>query len=133
MAPVERIEKQIVKRFTDNRGVVFEPLDEVDIAHQKNVHVVVSRPGAVRGNHYHVNGTETLVVCGPALIRIRQGDNREDVAIAAQETIRMVIPPKISHAIQNTGDTDCLLVAFNTIAHDPANPDVIEDILIPVQ
>jgi hypothetical protein len=43
----------------------------------------------------------------------------------------MVFPPGVSHAIQNTGHTDSLLVAFNTCAHDPADPDTVQDILIP--
>lgn len=128
---MELVDKQTVKRISDHRGVVFEPLEEKWIAQQKNVHVVVSRPGAVRGNHYHVLGTETLIVCGPALVMIRKGRQREDFSIPADNTFRIVIPPGISHAIQNTGDVDSLLVAFNTIAHDPASPDTVADILIP--
>jgi UDP-2-acetamido-2,6-beta-L-arabino-hexul-4-ose reductase len=128
---VELVNKQIVKRFFDYRGFVFEPIEEKWIAQQKNVHVVVSRPGAVRGNHYHGKGTETLIVCGPALVRIRQGRQREEFSIPADNTFRMVIPPGISHAIQNTGTVDSLLVAFNTSVHDSENPDTVEDILIP--
>ena len=129
---MKMVEKQIVKRFTDHRGFVFEPIEEKWIAKQKNVHVVVSRPGAVRGNHYHITGTETLIVCGPALVSLRHGNQREAFSIPADKTFRMVIPPGISHAIQNIGDVDSLLVAFNTNSHDPANPDTVQDILIPV-
>jgi dTDP-4-dehydrorhamnose 3,5-epimerase-like enzyme len=128
---MEKVKTEIVRRFSDNRGFVFEPLEENSIAQQKNVHVVVSRPGAVRGNHYHRIGTETLVVCGPALVRIRQGSEQQDFSIPADQTLRMVIPPGIAHAIQNTGDADNLLVAFNTNFHDPTNPDTVQAILIP--
>lgn len=129
---MEKLTQQAIKRLADHRGFVFEPLEEKFIAQQKNVHVVISRPGAVRGNHYHLKGTETLAVCGPARVRIRQGDHDEDFSIPAHQTFRMVIPPGISHAIQNTGDTDNLLVAFNTCPHDPEHPDTVQDILIPV-
>lgn len=116
----------------DERGFVFEPLDGESLASQKNTHVVVSRPGAVRGNHYHIRGTETLVVCGSALVRIRNDKHTEDFSIPAGATCRLLIPPGISHAIKNTGETDGLLVAFNTEPHDPDKPDLVQDVLIPL-
>ena len=125
------VKKETVKRFSDARGFVFEPLEGELLANQKNTHVVVSRPGAVRGNHYHLRGTETLVVCGPALVRVRAHEDIEELSISAGTTCRMVIPPGISHAIQNTGENDNLLVAFNTEAHDPDRPDLVQDVLIP--
>jgi UDP-2-acetamido-2,6-beta-L-arabino-hexul-4-ose reductase len=124
------IKKETVNRFWDTRGFVFEPLDGELLANQKNTHVVVSRPGAVRGNHYHLRGTETLVVCGPALVRIRKGRETKDWSIPADTTCRLVIPPGISHAIQNTGDADTLLISFNTEPHVPEKPDVVQDFLL---
>ena len=125
------VKKETVNRFSDARGFVFEPLVGERLANQKNTHVVVSRPGAVRGNHYHLRGTETLVVCGPALVRIRKEKDIEDFSIPANTTCRLIIPPGVSHAIQNTGGIDNLLVAFNTEHHDPDNPDLVQDVLIP--
>ncbi len=93
---------------------------------------MVSRPGAVRGNHYHVRGTEILVVCGPSLVRIREGEDSRDISIPADTTCRLTIPPGVAHAIQNTGKTDNLLVAFNSEPHDPDQPDLVQEILIPV-
>ena len=126
------IKKEIVNRFSDPRGFVFEPVGGELLANQRNTHVVVSRPGAVRGNHYHVRGTETLVVCGPALVRIREDEGARDISIPADTTCRLISPPGVAHAIQNTGETDNLLVAFNTESHDPDQPDLVQEILIPV-
>lgn len=126
------IVKENVRRFSDDRGFVFEPLDGELLGKQKNVHVVINRPGAVRGNHYHLSGTETLVVCGPALVRIRDGKDVNAFSIPADTACRLIIPPGISHAVMNTGDTDSLLVAFNTELHDPDHPDLVQDTLIPV-
>ncbi|MBC2713270.1 MAG: hypothetical protein HGJ94_20425 [Desulfosarcina sp.] len=126
------VKKETINRFSDERGFVFEPLEGEFLANQRNAHVVVSRPGAVRGNHYHLRGTETLVVCGPALVRIRSDSATEDFSIPTNMTCRLIIPPGISHAIQNTGETDSLLVAFNTEPHDPDKPDLVQDVLIPV-
>lgn len=125
------IKKETVRRFSDTRGFVFEPVAGELLANQRNTHVVVSRPGAVRGNHYHLRGTETLVLCGPALVRVRRDEDTGDFSIPAGTTCRLVIPPGVSHAIQNTGDTDNLMVAFNTEPHDPDQPDLVQDVLIP--
>ena len=125
------VKKETVNRFSDARGFVFEPIVGERLANQKNTHVVVSRPRAVRGNHYHLRGTETLVVCGPALIRIREKKDIEDFTIPANTACRLIIPPGVSHAIHNTGGIDNLLVAFNTEPHDPDKPDLVQDMLIP--
>lgn len=44
----------------------------------------------------------------------------------------MIIPPVIPHAIQNTGETYSLLVAFDTEPHDPDKLDLVQDVLIDV-
>jgi UDP-2-acetamido-2,6-beta-L-arabino-hexul-4-ose reductase len=53
------------------RGFVFEPAQAAELAVQQNVHVVISEPGAVRGNHFHRRGSEICTAIGPALVRPR--------------------------------------------------------------
>ena len=119
-----------LKLHSDKRGIVFEPIDGESLLAQKNCHVVVSKPGVVRGNHYHLNGTEMIAVVGPAFLIFKEGDDLHEVRVPADQTYRFVIPPRISHAIKNTGDKINILVAFNTLPHDPQNPDTVADILV---
>jgi UDP-2-acetamido-2,6-beta-L-arabino-hexul-4-ose reductase len=114
----------------DARGWVVEPADEAQLAAQRNVHVVLTRPGAVRGNHRHRRGTEILVVHGPAMVRIRDGEAEFDTVIAPDEAYRFVVPPGVAHAVQNTGTEAMVLIAFNTEPHDPDAPDVERVVLI---
>lgn len=116
---------------TDDRGAVFEPLDPVDLPFQQNAHIVINQPGAVRGNHYHLQGVETLIIIGPALVRIREDRLIRDVTVPTEEVLRFVFPPGVSHAVQNTGGQPRALAAFNTVAHNPAEPDLVMDELIP--
>jgi dTDP-4-dehydrorhamnose 3,5-epimerase-like enzyme len=122
------IERPTVHR--DPRGWVFEPLRPAEFAEQRNAHVVVSEPGAVRGNHFHRRGTEVLTLVGPALVRLREDGEVRDVEVAPGEVVRFTIPPGISHAIRNTGRQPVLLVAFNTQEHDPQDPDLVRDELL---
>ena len=116
----------------DDRGTVFEPLDDVELSFQKNAHVVVTRPGVVRGNHRHRRTTEMIEVMGPALVRYRIGAAVEDVTVPAGKVYRFTFPPGVPHANQHTGETDGILVAFTTETHDPDAPDTVADPLIPV-
>ena len=119
-----------LKANADVRGVVFEPIENESINTQKNSHVVISKPGVIRGNHYHLNGTETLAVMGPALLRFKEANEILDFEVPLEQIYKFVIPPKITHAIKNIGKKDNILVAFNTVPHDPENPDVISEILM---
>jgi quercetin dioxygenase-like cupin family protein len=115
----------------DSRGIVVEPLGPDELAAQRNVHLVLTGPGQVRGNHVHRLGTEIATVLGPALVRLREAGALRDVTVPEGEAYRFVLPPGISHAFQNTGSEPMVLVAFNTAAYDPVSPDVERDVLIP--
>ena len=119
-----------LKIHTDSRGIVFEPIEKESIFDQQNCHIVISKPGIIRGNHYHLYGTETIAVEGPALLRFKEEAEVYDFDVPSGQVYIFVIPPKISHAIKNTGEKDSILVAFNTVPHDPDKPDVITDTLI---
>jgi dTDP-4-dehydrorhamnose 3,5-epimerase-like enzyme len=115
---------------TDARGTVFEPLESQGLAGWRNVHTVVSEPGAIRGNHRHIRGTEVTAVLGPALVRYRVGDSIEERQVPAGEAWRFEFPPGTAHAFKNTGAQSMVLVSFNTEQHDPARADAEREELI---
>jgi dTDP-4-dehydrorhamnose 3,5-epimerase-like enzyme len=121
-----------VNVFSDIRGVVFEPIRPDELNLQRNAHVVISLPGAIRGNHFHKVGTEIITVTGPARVAVRENDAVRDIEVPDHQVIRFTIPPNVSHAIKNTGKEATVLMAFNTKEHDPENPDTVEDILMPI-
>lgn len=119
-----------IRLLRDERGSLFEPLGPPSISAQENVHVVLTEPGCVRGNHYHREATEMLAVLGPALVRVLDGPTVRDTTVPAGRVMRFVIPPGVPHAIQNIGHGPLLLVAFQDRPHDARNPDVWSEILI---
>ena len=114
----------------DQRGQVFEPLDALGLADQRNVHVVVTAPGHTRGNHFHTLGTEVTAIIGPAQVRYREDGVVHDLEVPAGEVWRMTFPPGVAHAFRNTGDAVQLIVSFNTEPHDPANPDTTRAVIL---
>jgi UDP-2-acetamido-2,6-beta-L-arabino-hexul-4-ose reductase len=128
MSQTVRIEP--VPSVRDQRGLVVEPMGPDALPEQRNVHLVLTEPGQVRGNHYHERGTELTLVIGPALFRYREGTTVREVAFAAGEAYRITIPAGVAHAFQNPGPGVLVLIGFNTEAHDPARPDAVRDVLI---
>jgi UDP-2-acetamido-2,6-beta-L-arabino-hexul-4-ose reductase len=116
--------------FSDARGLVVEPLTTDLIAAQQNVHIVLTEPGCIRGNHYHMRGTEITLVIGPALARIREGGEVRDTIVPDGEAFRFTIPAGVPHAFQNIGTKPIVLVGFNTEPHDRTRPDVVQEVLI---
>ena len=116
-----------LRMASDARGVVFEPLDAVGLSQQRNVHVVVTMPGHIRGNHSHRVGTEVTTVLGPASVRYRENEIVTRLEVPASEAWRFTFPPGIAHAFENCGDTPLIIVSFNTETHDPNQPDTVRD------
>lgn len=121
---------ETVTVHADERGFVLEPLTLDQIGRQRNVHLVQTLPGQIRGNHYHRKATEILTVVGPALLRYRDGAAVEDVWIEDGKAVRFTFPPGVAHAIRNTGDRPNLLIAFTDREHDRQSPDVVRDMLM---
>jgi len=125
-----RITIEPMSYHADARGLVIEPIGLEAIPEQKNVHLVITLPGGVRGNHYHLRGTEISVILGPALFRSREDGVIRDLEIPEGKAYRLTIPPGIPHAVKNTGIVPQVVIAFNTVVHDPAQPDVVREVLI---
>jgi dTDP-4-dehydrorhamnose 3,5-epimerase-like enzyme len=114
----------------DARGSLFEPLDDRELARQKNVHVVLTEPGGVRGNHFHRSSVEMTAVVGPCLVRLKESGEIRDIEVPSGEIWRFTIPPGVVHAYRNIGAGPMVLVSFNTGLHDPANPDTVREALL---
>jgi dTDP-4-dehydrorhamnose 3,5-epimerase-like enzyme len=124
----ELVRIDVLACHRDPRGAVFEPLAADEIAKYRNMHVVITEPGAVRGNHRHVRGSEITSVVGPALVRYRDGGVIRDVEVPAGEVWRFAFAPGVAHAFKNIGQTPFILASFNTEEHNQTAPDAVRDV-----
>lgn len=115
------VDIEIVQTFDDPRGAAFEPIAGAALAEHKNVHVVLTEPGHVRGNHVHHRGVERLLVRGPALLAVEDEGGRVERVVVPGEVVRVTLGPGVAHAIRNTGDGPMLIVSFGTEPFDPTN------------
>jgi len=122
---VEKLEPK-----SDTRGCIWEPLTAGELVAQQNCHVVITGPDAIRGNHFHRQGTEIATQHGPALVRFCDARGVQEVVIAQDEVYRFLFPPGCAHAFRNIGTTPNVLVSFNTVIFDFNAPDIFPQELI---
>src|SRR5260370_17135545 len=90
-----RVVVQSVKTHRDARGTLFEPLTDAELRDQKNVHVVLTQPNEVRGNHVHRTAVETTTVVGPCRVRLKEEGEIKDIHVAPAHIPRLTIPPPL--------------------------------------
>ena len=90
------------------------------------VSVNISRPGIVKGNHWHHTKNEKfLVVKGEGVIRFRQifSDEVVEYHVSGEKLQVVDIPCGYTHNIENVGEGDMVTVMWANEAFDPEHPD----------
>jgi len=92
------------------------------------VSINISKPGIVKGNHWHNTKNEKfLVVSGKGVIRFRNIYSKEIIEyyVSGDKLQVIDIPPGYTHNIENIGDTDMVTVMWANELYDPDKPDTI--------
>ena len=112
-----------LKMNVDHRGAFTEFLKTPE---RGQVSVNVSKPGIVKGNHWHHTKNEKfLVVSGEAVIRFRKIGEKDIIEVrVSDKELRVVdIPPGYTHSIENVGQTDLVTIMWANECFDPERPD----------
>lgn len=107
----------------DERGSFTEFLRTPE---RGQVSVNISKPGIVKGNHWHHSKNEKfLVVSGKGVIRFRRIDSDEIIEyyVSGDKLEVVDIPTGYTHNIENIGDTDMVTVMWANESFDPNHPD----------
>ena len=107
----------------DDRGSFTEFLRTPE---RGQVSVNISRPGIVKGNHWHHTKNEKfLVVKGEGVIRFRRIDSDQviEYRVSGDKLQVVDIPCGYTHNIENVGDGDLVTVMWANEAFDPDRPD----------
>ena len=90
------------------------------------VSVNISKPGIVKGNHWHDTKNEKfVVVSGKGVIRFKKAGEEEIVEYyVSGDKIEVVdIPVGYTHNIENLGDEDMVTIMWCNECFDPDKPD----------
>ncbi|MGI6718667.1 MAG: capsular polysaccharide biosynthesis protein CapF [Bacteroidales bacterium] len=112
-----------LKMNVDNRGSFTEFLKSND---RGQVSVNISKPGIVKGNHWHHTKNEKfIVVSGKGVIRFRKIDEDKvyEYFVSGDKLEVVDIPVGYTHNIENLGDSDMVTIMWVNEIFDPENPD----------
>ncbi len=90
------------------------------------VSVNISRPGVVKGNHWHHTKNEKfLVVKGEGVIRFRRLNTEAvyEYRVSGDKLEVVDIPTGYTHNIENVGESDMVTVMWASEPFDPERPD----------
>ncbi|MEL7605900.1 MAG: capsular polysaccharide biosynthesis protein CapF [Sedimentibacter saalensis] len=112
-----------LKMNVDNRGSFIEFIKTPD---RGQVSVNISKPGIIKGNHWHHTKNEKfLVVSGEGVIRFRKIDLDKIIQyfVSGDKMEVVDIPTGYTHNIENLGDTDMVTIMWANEPFDPEKPD----------
>jgi dTDP-4-dehydrorhamnose 3,5-epimerase-like enzyme len=110
----------------DGRGMSFTAPVEVlaFLTNVADVHLAATKPGAVRGNHYHLRRREAIVVLPGSSWSLHwddgEGSSAQSRVFEGETAILVTVPPGSSHAVRNDGRCTLWLIAFSSEPYDPA-------------
>ena len=87
--------------------------------------VSITRPGIVRGNHWHQTKAEKFwVIQGEGMIRLRSpGGDILSFPVSGSCITAVDIPPGYAHTIENRGSADLVTILWASACFDPDHPD----------
>lgn len=112
-----------LKMNVDQRGSFTEFIKTPD---RGQVSVNISKPGIVKGNHWHHTKNEKfLVVSGIGVIRFRKIDSDKvlEYYVSGDKLEVVDIPTGYTHNIENMGDIDMVTIMWANETFNPDKPD----------
>jgi len=120
----------------DERGASFAIPDRwrTFLGVPLDAHLTTLRPGHVRGNHYHVERREILIVLHDDAWSLYWDDGPETAPqrrrFAGMGAVLLEIPPLAAHAIVNEGAADLRIIGLSDGPYDPNAPDAYPRALV---
>lgn len=112
----------------DARGWVVEVVRAEDVGPHQFGQILLSTayPGETKGNHYHIRKKEWYcVIRGKGLLTIwqKEGDQKWEQELDADNMILVEIPQRMYHCIKNIGPDTLYLLAYVSEAFNTSDPD----------
>lgn len=119
----------------DERGCLIEIIKSIEIEEiMEQVYFSTTRPGAVRGNHYHKRKVEWFsVIKGISKFVLEDCVSKEkkhEIILSGDKPMIIKINPNTSHAIQNIGSEDMHLIVIASEVFNPSDADTFYEKII---
>src|SRR5262249_11919236 len=121
-----KLQFQELSNSGDARGFSFTAPSEAlaFVGRMSDVHLASTKPGAVRGNHYHLRRREAIVVLPGTKWSLHwdegEGSPQQHRQFDGSVAVLVLVSPGASHAVRNDGDRELWLTAISSESYDPA-------------
>lgn len=119
--------QEFLKIYQDERGKLFEVFKFPKCG---QVFFLTSRPGVVRGNHYHTRKIEKFcLVEGKAEINLKERSTGKikHILLLGNKPEVVTVLPNHTHNIINIGKTDLKLLVWVNEVFNPDDPDTFPE------
>ena len=123
----EKLEVFELSNRGDARGCSFTAPAEAlaFVGRMWDVHLASSKPGEVRGNHYHLRRRQAIMAL-PGVKWSLHWDEGEESAAQHRDfdgagSVLVLLSPGASIAVRNDGDDDLWIVTISSESYDPAD------------
>jgi dTDP-4-dehydrorhamnose 3,5-epimerase-like enzyme len=119
-----------IKPFQDARGTLVKVLMLQHLPGPNRtfgeIYLNTAVPGAVKGNHYHVQATEWFyVIQGQMTLQLCDtlSGLRDQINLDGDTPMVVCIPPYVAHGLKNTGPAPAIFLAYADYPYDPNSPN----------
>jgi oxalate decarboxylase/phosphoglucose isomerase-like protein (cupin superfamily) len=118
----------------DERGRAWQVGEGVDfLSAIEDVHLMTLNPGCVRGNHFHRDKREILIVEHEGKWALFWDDGPEEEprerCFERGGVVAVLVPPGCAHAVENRGGGTMRIVAISDRPYDRSAPDAHRRVL----
>lgn len=126
--PISNLKRKM-KANTDERGIFSEILKSKEAG---QISINVTKPGIVRGNHWHHTKIEKfLVVSGRGVIKLRNLNTNDMIEFFVNgDDLEIIdIPVGYVHNIENLGSNNMITLIWANEIFDPEKPDTFGGVI----
>lgn len=120
------IKKVALRSYRDSRGVLVENTFKEIMDESQHFFVSKSKPGEIRGNHYHQRKSEWFyLIQGKCYIQAvdLQTKQKQEITLRDGQNIIINVKPNVAHAFKNIGSNEMILLALVSEVHNQSDPD----------
>lgn len=94
------------------------------VGRMSDVYLAALKPGAIRGNHFHLRRREAIVILPGSKWSFHwdegEGSPAQHRNYDGSRAILVLVSPAASHAVRNDGQSDIYFVAISSEPYDPS-------------
>jgi dTDP-4-dehydrorhamnose 3,5-epimerase-like enzyme len=133
---MQDVEITEIENYGDTRGALYNISDrDLKFLNKvQNIHFGKIHPNSVRGNHYHRQSKEMLIISYSDVWTLAWAE-KDSAQIFTKEfkgsgAVMIKINAGVVHTLKNNGDKDLELIALSNIRFSKENTDAFSRILI---